>query len=277
MNEKTIMITGANSGLGKAITLGLAQKGAKIIMICRNEGKCNLVKENIIKKSNNNNIHVLIADLSSQTQIRALVENFNRKYKKLDVLINNAGIIKKHRELSEDNIEMTFVVNYLAPFLLTNLLLNTLKNSAPSRIINVSSSEHEHYKLNMDDLQSEKNYSKFKAYGQSKIALILFTYELSRRLDGTGVSVNALHPGIISTNIGRELDFFSRLFIKILFKRPQKGAETPIYLATSDEVTDITGKYFKNKKMVKTSDQTYDADLARHLWTVSETLVGLNK
>ncbi len=275
MKGKNVMITGANSGIGKATAIGLAKMGANIVMVCRDREKGETAMNEIKTVSGNEEISLLIADLSSQEQIRALVKNFKEKFDQLHVLINNAGIMPSKRRESVDGYEMNFAVNYLAPFLLTNLLLDVLKRSAPSHIINVSSGLHKTAELDLSDLQSENKFSSFKVYGQSKLALILFTYELSRRLEGTGVTVNALHPGLIKTNLGRDFSFFMRNFQKLFSKKPEVGAETSIYLASSPDVETVSGKYFVNRQAVKSSDQTYDEDLAKELWNISLEMTNL--
>ncbi|MFX1409708.1 MAG: SDR family oxidoreductase [Promethearchaeota archaeon] len=274
MHGKTCMITGANSGIGKATALSLAEMGAVVIMICRDKNRGVSAQKEIINETGNKSVDLLICDLSSQQSIYKLVENFKRKYQKLHVLINNAGVVKTNRTLTIDGFETTFAVNYLAPFLLTNLLLDILKKSAPSRIINVSSGIHKNGNINFDDLQAENKYRSYKAYGQSKLALILFTYELSKKLRGTGVTVNALHPGFTRTNIGRDYSVFIRPFTK-LSKNPKKGAETSIHLATSPELEGITGKYFIKSQQARSSKDSYNKQLAKELWKVSLELTKL--
>ena len=275
MNGKICIITGANSGIGKATALGLAEMGATIVMVCRDFNRGDAAMKEIIEKTGNESIDLLIADLSSQKAIHHLVEEFNKKYQKLNVLINNAGLMLRRRTLSEDNIEMNFAVNHLAPFLLTNLLLDVLKKSAPARIINVSSGMHKRAKLDFDDLQCSKKYRGFRAYSKSKLALILFTYELSRRLEDTDVTINALHPGVSKTELMRDLPYLVELIAKAFLKNPKKGAETSIYLASSPEVEGVTGKYFKNKSEDKSSEESYNIDNAQKLWKISEQLTNL--
>ncbi len=273
MKDKTCMITGANSGIGKYTAIGLAELGANIVMVCRNKGRGEEAQKEIIEKSGNESVDLLLADLSSQKEIRKLTSDFKRKHTNLHVLINNAGIILKNRTLSVDNIEMNLAVNYLAPFLLTNLLLDVIKESAPARIINVSSGGHGMTKMDLEDLQNAKNYSSFGSYGHSKLALMLFTYQLSRRLENTGVTVNALQPGMVRTNLGRDQPFLARLLTKIFFRSPKKGAQTSIYLASSPDVEGITGKYFKDRKITRSTEDSYNLDYAVKLWTMSEKLV----
>jgi NAD(P)-dependent dehydrogenase (short-subunit alcohol dehydrogenase family) len=203
MQGKICLVTGANSGIGKATVMGLARQGATVIMVSRNAAKGEAARDELRAKSGNSAIDLLLADLSSQQSIRQLAENFKQRYTQLHVLINNAGGYYMKRQESPDGLEMTLAVNYLAPFLLTNLLLDTLKASAPARIINVSSTAQASNFIDMDDLQATKHYSGGRAYGQSKLAEVLFTYELARRLQGTGVTANCLHPGFVASNFGQ--------------------------------------------------------------------------
>jgi len=276
MEGKICMITGANSGIGKATTFGLAEMGTKIVMVCRNKERGETSQQEIIEKTGNKNVDLLICDLSSQEQIRKLVSGFKLEYQNLHILINNAGIVLSKRQLSVDGIEMNFAVNYLAPFLLSNLLIDVLKMSAPSRIINVSSEVHKRGTLDFDDIQVEnKKYGAFKVYGVSKLALTLFTYELSKKLEGTGVTVNAVHPGVFRSNLGRDLPAISRGFQKTFFKSPRKGATTSIYLASSPDVESITGKYFVKKQPKRSSDESYNEEYAKRLWEISTEMTNL--
>lgn len=276
MEGKICMITGANSGIGKATAMGLAKLNATVIMVCRNKERGEKAREEIINQTGNKNIDLLLCDLSSQEQIRRLVDEFKRKYQNLNVLINNAGVMLKKRVLSVDGIEMNFAMHFLAPFLLTNLLLDVLKNSAPSRIINVASAAHKRAKIDFDDLQSEnKKYRLFTVYGVSKLAEVLFTYELSRKLEGTGVTANAVHPGVVNTNLGRDQSKFSQWFARKFFKSPEEGAQTSIYLASSPEVEGITGKYFINKQPKESSEESYNEDYAKKLWHTAEEMTKL--
>src|SRR6266699_1360634 len=220
MKGKICIVTGANSGIGKAAALGLAQMGATIVMVCRNQIKGEEAQNEIKEKSGNDAVDLMLADLSSQASIRQLAENFQQHYQQLYVLINNAGGVNLNRRETVDGLEMTFAVNYLAPFLLTNLLLEKLKASVPARIVNVSSESHQSGYIKMDDLELEKGYRLMRAYGQSKLALVLFTYELARRLQGTGVTANCLHPGFVATNIGQNgVGSVGRSIVKLIFSR----------------------------------------------------------
>lgn len=280
MQGKVCIVTGANSGIGKVTTLGLAQMGATVVMVCRDQTKGEEAQHEIKTKSGNDAVHLMLADLSSQASIRQLVENFQQHHKQLHVLINNAGVLNLIRQETVDGLEMMFAVNYLAPFLLTNLLLDELKASAPARIVNVSSNSHRSGYIKMDDLQSEDSYKFLRSYGQSKLALVLFTYELARKLQGTGVTANCLHPGFVATNIGQNgVGPAGRRVRKLIFSRlginPEEGAKTSIYLASSPEIEGVTGKYFVKSIPVRSAPISYDESLQRQLWEESAKLVNL--
>jgi NAD(P)-dependent dehydrogenase (short-subunit alcohol dehydrogenase family) len=231
-----------------------------------------------MQETGNANVALLLADLSSQAQVRRLVGEFQSRFSRLDVLVNNAGAIFTRRNLSTDGIEMTLALNHLGYFLLTNLLLDTLKASAPARIINVSSDAHQSGRINFANLQGQQRYGGWRAYCQSKLANLLFTYELARRLDGTGVSANAMHPGFVATRFGRNNRGMFALLIRtaqLTALSPEQGAETLIYLATSPEVEGITGTYFVKKRPVKSSSISYDQTAAQRLWQLSTNLTGL--
>src|SRR6184192_2773314 len=279
MQGKICMVTGANSGIGKATALALAQMGATVVMVCRDRARGEEARSEITTKSRNNAVDLLQADLSSQQSIRQLVEHFKQRYTHLHVLINNAGAAFTGRRETVDGLEMTFAVNYLAPFLLTNLLLDVLKASAPARIVNVSSASHKSGYIQMDDLQGEKHNRSMRAYPQSKLAIVLFTYELARRLQGTGVTANCLDPGFVATNFGqRDVGPAVRLLVKLIGSfgaSPQEGAKTSIYLASSPEVEGVTGKYFVKSIPKRSAPITYDETLQRQLWEESARLVKL--
>ena len=276
MEGKICIITGANSGIGKATAIGLAKMNATIVMMCRSKERGEEAQKEVIELTGNKKVDLLLCDLSSLESIRKFVSEFKSKYQKLHILINNAGVMLSKRGISVDGFEMNFAVNHLAPFLLTNLLLDALKKSAPSRIINVSSAAHRMAKIDFDDLQSEKRkYRLMKIYGASKLALMLFSYELSRKLEGTSVTVNTLHPGVVNTNLGQDQSSFSKGFAKLFFKKPEKGAETSIYLASSQEVEGITGKYFAKKQQKQSSEESYNEDYAKRLWELSKEMTKL--
>jgi NAD(P)-dependent dehydrogenase (short-subunit alcohol dehydrogenase family) len=279
--QRIVMVTGANSGLGKATSISLAKQNTKVVMVCRDPHRGELVKEEIVKESGNPNIDLLICDFSALSNVRRLAIEYSNNYDRLDVLINNAGIITRERQLTQDGYEMQFGVNHLAPFLLTNLLLEHLKTSKVGRIVTVSSLGHFYGKIHFDDLHfSKRRYRFFKAYAQSKLANILFTYELARHLEGSGVTANCLNPGEAKTNIsvyteGGFAQFLTTLFIPFL-KTPEEHADTSVYLAMSHEVEGITGKYYSNRKIVKSKSITYDRHIAARLWEVSAEMVNLH-
>jgi len=279
MKDKVVMITGANSGIGKAASLAIAKMGAKVVMVTRNKEKGEAAKSEIIRESQNDSVDLLLADLSSLESVRLLAAEFQKKYAKLHVLINNAGLFNQGRKVTADGYENTFATNYLAPFLLTNLQLPTLKASAPSRIINVSSVGHYNGHINFDDLNLEREYGGWKAYGQSKLALVLFTHELSKKLRGTGVTVNSVHPGTVATNIWTRpfgpVGFITAL-PKLFMASPGKGAETIVYLASSVDAKDLNGEYLEKLKVKKSSDESYDEEIAQRLWDVSAKLTHLS-
>ncbi|MFW9878592.1 MAG: SDR family oxidoreductase [Candidatus Thorarchaeota archaeon] len=273
MNDKIVVITGANSGIGKETGKVLAQMGATIIMICRNRERGEEALQEIKEKSQSENVELIIADLEDPESIRQAVIQFKGKYDKLHVLINNAGLMLNKKELTSLGYEKTFAINHLGHFFLTKLLLDILLKSAPARIINVSSEAHRYANLKLDDINMKK-YKGFRAYSNSKLANILYTYELARRLEGTGITVNALHPGFVKTNFGNHgvkkyLKPFYK-FITLFAMNVEKGAKTSIYLASSSEVENITGKYFIKSKSVKSSEISYNLELQKKLWQISE-------
>ncbi len=278
MNGKICLVTGGTNGIGKATAEALAQMGATVVIVGRDAQKAAQVTEEIRAASDNQNVDWLLADLSSQQDIRHLAIEFKSKYSQLHVLLNNAGAVFMKRQLSVEGIEMTFAVNHLASFLLTDLLLDTIKASAPARIINVSSDVHASGKIEFDNLQGERAYSP-KAYDNSKLANILFTMELAHHLDRTGVTVNALYPGFVATgfakNNGRVIAALVSIFAPLVARSPAKGAETSIYLASSAEVESITGKYFVDCKVTQPAPQATDGAVAKKLWDVSAEMVHL--
>jgi retinol dehydrogenase-14 len=275
MRGKVCLITGGNSGIGKATALGLANTGATVVVVGRDRGRGEAAVAEIRGKSGNGSVDLMLADLSSQESIRQLAKDFKDTYQRLHVLINNAGVFLSKRTVTVDGIETTFAVNHLAPFLLTNLLLDVLEASAPARIVNVTSSGERSGAINLDDLQGEAKYSGFRAYNQSKLAMILFTYELARRLEGTGVSANCVHPGVVVTNLGSGSSGSFGLLLRLMrpfFSSPEKGAEPSIYLASSPEVEGVSGKYFAKKAEARSSEQSYNEEMGQRLWQVSAEL-----
>ena len=272
------MITGANSGIGKATAIGLAHLGASLVLVCRNKSRAEKAIADIKEKTGNESIDLIIADLSSQREIHNLVSEFKSRYDKLNVLINNAGVNLGKRILTEDGIETTFAVNYLAYFMLSNLLLDVLKRSAPARIINVASSIQAK-SIDFEDLNGKKHYGQLKAYAQSKLAVVLFTYEFSRRIKGTGISVNCLHPGYVKTNMIRNFRPFVKYFyhlVGLFMKTPKRGAKTSIYLASNPEIDGATGLYYKRRKEAKSSKISNDDTIAKKLWDISVKLTKIN-
>jgi retinol dehydrogenase-12 len=278
MNGKICLVTGGTNGIGKATAQELARMGATVVIVGRDVLKTSQVVEEIRAASSSNTVDSLLADLSSPQEVQWLADKYKRKYSHLHVLINNAGGFFLQRQLSVDGFEMTFALNHLASFLLTDLLLDTIKASAPARIINVSSNAHTSGKIEFDNLQGEREYGP-RAYDNSKLANILFTMELSRRLEGTGVTVNALHPGFVATgfakNNGRLIGALVSIFAPLVARSPAKGAETSIYLASSPSVADITGQYFYDSHVIPAAPQATDMVVARKLWDVSAEMVHL--
>jgi NAD(P)-dependent dehydrogenase (short-subunit alcohol dehydrogenase family) len=278
MTGRICIVTGATSGIGFATAKILARQGATVVTVGRNPAKGTDTVARIRQQTGNHSVQYLQADLSVQAQVRGLAQEFQGAHSRLDVLINNVGAFFRERQLSVDGIEMTFALNHLSVFLLANLLLDTLKASAPARIVNVSSDAHRGARLDFDDLESRRSYRGFRAYAQSKLAVILFTYELSRRLEGTGVTVNVLHPGFVATNMYQnsgKLFKLLRPLISLLAKSPEEGAETSIYLATSTEMEGVTGKYFNKKRTVRSAPASYDEATAQRLWKISSEMTSL--
>ena len=274
LKNKIVLITGATSGIGKETALGIAEMGATVVFTARDELKGEKTKKDLIAATNNKNIHMLKCDLASFDSIRNCCKEFKSNYDKLHVLINNAGVWDFKRRESKDGIENIFATNYLAPFLMTNLLIDLLKKSSPSRIINVTSGMH-YGTINFDDIEFKQNFSGAKAYRQSKLGLILFTRFLAKKLEGTGVTVNTAHPGMNKTDLGRDAGGFSKMIFKLMGKDPKIGAETSIYLASSKDVENITGEYFAKKEIKKSSKESYNMDLAKKLWDISKKYVKL--
>ncbi|MGA8013976.1 MAG: SDR family oxidoreductase [Candidatus Acidiferrales bacterium] len=279
MSGKTCVVTGANSGIGKETALGLAQMGAHVVMVCRNADKGKTALEDIRSVSGSSQVDLLIADMSSQASVRELAKQILERYPRLDVLINNAGAAVPKRGVSADGIELTVAANHLGGALLTFLLLDLLKSSAPSRIINVSSQAHQGAKIDMADLQYERRkYSSIRAYGQSKVLMNAFTFELARRLEGTGVTANCLHPGVVATNIwGTNPPFAFKMIITLIkpfMLNSKQGAECTLYVATSPDVAQSSGKYFVKSKIAESSRQSRDPKLMAEIWQWTEKMIG---
>ncbi len=279
MNGKVVLITGATNGIGKVTALELAKKGARVIITGRNLDKTQNTVSEIRTKSGNPDVDCLVADFSSQAQVRQLANDFRQRYHQLDVLVNNAGALFARRQVTADGYEMTFAFNHLAYFLLTHLLLDLLQASAPARIVNVASAAHQMAQIDFDDLQTAQySYAGYKAYGRSKLANIMFTYALARRLEGTGVTANALHPGAVNTGFGKNNGGVMRLAMNAFSRfqlTPEEGAQTSIYLASSPEVEGVSGKYFDDCKPARSSPVSYDEAAQTRLWEVSAEMTGL--
>jgi len=275
MSGKVCIVTGANSGIGKVTALELARMGAHVVMVCRDRARGEAALAEIKQATGNDQLELMLCDLSSQADIRRFADEFKATHTRLDVLVNNAGVYLRKRQTTVDKLEATFAINHLGYFLLTNLLLDLLKQSAPSRIVNVSSGAHASGHINFDDLQGEKSYSGVKAYCNSKLANILFTRELARQLAGTQVTANCLHPGAVATGIFRSLPRPLEAIIKLVTMSPEKGAQTTIYLASSPAVETVTGKYFVKCAEARPSAEAQDDQVARRLWAESARLTGL--
>lgn len=274
-NGKICLITGATSGIGQATALGLAMQDVTVVIVGRDPAKCVATVNSIKQQTDNEHIDYLVADLASQQEVRRLAQEFLQRYNRLDVLINNAGTNKLTRHLSPDGIELVFATNHLSHFLLTHLLLDVLRASAPSRIVVVSSYYHRRARLDFNRLQA----GGLNAYALSKLANLLFTYELARRLEGSGVTVNALNPGLVKSNIGLDIPGLASLIKRLLNRfsgiSTEEGAKTSIYLATSPEVEGVTGKYFQKCRPIASSPVSYDRDTAERLWQISAELTGV--
>ena len=278
MAGKTVLITGATSGIGRATALGLARMGAHLAITGRDRGRTEDAAREI-RAAGGWEVDVLVADLSSQSEVRRLAEEVLHSLSRIDVLINNVGGYWDTRHVTVDGLERTFALNHLAPFLLTNLLLDKLKQSAPARVVTVSSNAHAAGRIDFGDLQGERSYSGARAYSQSKLANILFSYELARRLPATSVTANALHPGLVNTSFGAEDPAgVQKLLVPLLrpfMKSPARGAATSIHLASAADLERVTGRYFANSKPTRSSKPSYDEAAAARLWQVSGDLVDL--
>jgi NAD(P)-dependent dehydrogenase (short-subunit alcohol dehydrogenase family) len=281
LENKVCIVTGSNSGIGKETALGLAQKNANVVMVVRSSERGKTAREEIISKSHNNKVDLMICDLSSMESTRAFATEFKANYERLDVLINNAGTFFRKRQITIDGFESSLAVDYLGPFLLTYELLPILRSSTPSRIINISSGFYTSAKIDLNDLQSEKKYTWRRAYANAKLMVLMFTYELARRLKKDQVTVNAVLPGFVATNLGKNSG--SRgLYLMFKLMRPfqtspQEAAKTPLYLASSRDVEGITGKCFAKMKEVETSQASHDQQTQKTLWDTTMKLLGLSQ
>ncbi|TMI27366.1 SDR family oxidoreductase [Candidatus Bathyarchaeota archaeon] len=282
---QTCLVTGGTRGIGWSAALQLAAQGGHVVLTCRDLEQGQRAVNNIQERlygimDRAGSINKLQADFRSLDSVRHLAQDFKQEYGRLDILVNNAGVLRTKRYLTKDGYEETFQVNHLAPFLLTNQLLPLLKKSAPSRIVNLASDAHNGARIYFDDLNGEKKYGGLRAYGQSKLANVLFTYELSRRLRGTSVTANALHPGAVASHLGEgEPGLFPKVFrtLKLFYTNPGTAAQSVTYLCTSAEVEGVTGKYYVKMNEAKSSRCSYDEAAAHRLWQVSEELTGLRE
>jgi retinol dehydrogenase-14 len=279
MAGKSVLVTGGTGGIGKATAIGLAALGARVGITGRDPARAEAAAASIRAAPGSPAVDAFAADMSVQAGVRRLAAQVLDTYPRLDVLVNNVGGFWAHRHVTADDLEHTFALNHLAPFLLTSLLLDRLTASAPARIVTVSSGAHARGRIDFDDLQGERNYSGQRAYSQSKLASVMFTYELARRLEGTGVTATVLHPGVVRTSFGAE-DQTAYLAVmirvaRLVMKTPAQGAATPIYLASSPEVEGITGRYFVNRKTKTSSNASYNTTAAARLWQASAGLAGL--
>jgi retinol dehydrogenase 14 len=275
---RTVLVTGATGGIGRATAMGLATMGANLAITGRDRGRTEGAAREI-RAVSSGQVDLFVADLSSQSEVRQLADEVLQSYPRIDVLVNNVGGYWNTRHVTPDGLEHTFALNHLAPFLLTNLLLDRLKQSAPARVVTVASNAHATGEIDFDDLQGEWSYSGSRAYNQSKLANILFTYELARRLQASAVTANALHPGVVNTSFGAEdprgIQRLIIPFARPFLKTPAQGAATSMHLASAPDLEQVTGGYFANSKPKRSSKRSYDEAAAARLWQVSTDLVGL--
>ena len=277
MTGKTVLITGGTGGIGRAAAIGLASMGARVAITGRDQARAEAAAAAIAAESGNQAVDVFVADMSSQTEVRRLAGEVLAAYPRLDVLLNNVGGFWANRHVTTDGLEHTFALNHLAPFLLTRLLLGRLKASAPARVVTVSSAAQSMGRIDFDDLMGARTYSGQRAYNQSKLANVMFTYELSKRLDGSGVTATVLHPGMTNTAFSAE-DPALGLLVRLLrpfMQSPAQGADTAVYLASSPEMERTSGGYFAKRKRRGSHESSYDSATTARLWEVSSDLVGL--
>ena len=278
LDGRICLVTGATSGIGQETARGLAGLGAHVVIVGRDRARAESTRKAIVERSGNPRVDVLLADLSSLAGIRGLADEFLSSYPALHVLVNNAGTVELSRTVTVDGFEKTFAVNHLAYFLLTNLLLPRLRASAPARIVNVASEAHRFGRIDLADLQSEKSYAAMRVYGTSKLLNLLFTVALAERLAGSGVTANCLHPGAVSTGLGKQNGALAKLLIGLLrpfFLTAEQGAANSIFVAASDELAGVSGKYFVKQRAVAPSRRSQRLELARRVWARSNELVGL--
>jgi NAD(P)-dependent dehydrogenase (short-subunit alcohol dehydrogenase family) len=274
MEGRVCVVTGATAGIGQATAAGLAERGATVFLVARSRDKARTVAEEIVRATGNDRVRTVIADLAVQAQVRAVADEIAGLFPAIHVLVNNAGIYTRRRELTADGIEMQLAVNHLAPFLLTHLLMDRLRAGAPARVVNVSSEAHRQGRIRWDDIGLEARYGGLRAYAGTKLMNILFTRELARRVDASAVTANALHPGVVATTLLFK-GFWPIGWFKRFLRTPTQGASTSLYLATSPAVAGVTGGYFKDEKQIQPSAAARDDEAARRLWALSERLTGI--
>ena len=272
---KTIIITGSNSGIGKEAALDLAKSGHCILMLCRDSQKSMEAHQDIKSHSGNENVFLIPVDLSDPISIRSAVEKIKRDHQVIDVLVNNAGVYKVKRMETDNGIEMTFAVNFLAPFMLSQMLLENLQASGSGRIINVVSALYKNGSIDFDNLMLEKGYKAGDAYANSKLAAVIYTVELAKRVSNTGICVNAMHPGVLATDAFRDYPKILTRILNLFLEKSQKGGERIAYLAVSDEVKELSGKYFNKTEEQEIEISNLASDTTEKLWLLAEELTGL--
>jgi len=278
LNGRVCIVTGASSGIGLETARGLAAQGATLVAVCRSRERGEVALASIRESTGNADLHLVLADLSAQASIRQLAKELVARWPRLHVLVNNAGVVETRRRLTADGIETVFAVNHLSYYLLTRLLLNRLQESAPARVVNVSSDAHRFAKLDWENLQGEKGWGFMRQYGLSKLCNILFTQELAKRIAGSGVTVNALHPGAVGTRLGQNNGAWAKaltLLLRPFFLTPAQGAETSIYLASSPDVEGVSGGYFVKRRRQAPTPEASNPGNAAQLWELSARLTGL--
>lgn len=271
--SKCAIVTGANTGIGKEIARGLAKEGHQVILACRNRERGEAALQELVADTGNRELSLMLVDLANIASIRSFVASFRERHERLDILVNNAGVSTQEHTTTQDGFELVFGVNFIAPFLLTNLLLHPLKQAAPSRIVNVASSVHTSGHIDRTDPQMDKGWNNRRAYSNSKLADILFTRELARRLEGSGVTVNCFNPGLVRSEFFRNYDpvpFMLRVVLKLIGKTPAEGADTGLYLATAAELEGRTGEYYEKREQKEPSEEARDEELGRWLWNFAE-------
>jgi NAD(P)-dependent dehydrogenase (short-subunit alcohol dehydrogenase family) len=278
LTGKTCIVTGGSTGIGHEIALGLAQLGAQVVVVCRNRARGEASVARIRARTGSEAVDLMLCDLSAQASVRRLARDILHRHAEIHVLVNNAGVYRRRRELSEDGFESTLATNHLGPFLLTNLLLERILASAPARVVNLTSDLHRRARLDLDDLNLERGFRGMKAYARSKLANVVFSLELARRVAGRGIEVNAVHPGGVATELGQGdgglVAAFFRLGRPVLLT-PAQGADTPLFLAVSEEVKGVSGRYFIRRRLVDPARHARSPALGRRFWEVSEKLVHL--